>query len=110
MTITENRTDILTIMAAKRADDIQTNLGRPLTHDEWDGLVERLVQGAIQDSPLLREKGAVDIGGLWIQPQVREQSRLPFNIDYNEDLDEWTEERVELSELLGQMPDEGRFA
>ena len=93
-------------MAAKRADDIQTNLGRAMSHDEWEGLVNRLVLSVAAEAD---KPAKVNIGGLWIQPQVREQSRLPFNIDYNEDLSEWTEERVELAELLGSMPDEGRF-
>ena len=92
-------------MATKRADDVQTWLGRPMSHDEWEGLVNRLILStAVEDT----KPAKVNIGGLWIQPQVREQSRLPFNIDYNEDLSEWTDERVELESLIGSMPDEGR--
>ena len=93
-------------MATKRADDVQAWLGRPMSHDEWEGLVNRLILStAVEDT----KPAKVNIGGLWIQPQVREQSRLGFNIAFGQmETDEWTDERVALESLIGSMPDEGR--
>jgi hypothetical protein len=45
----------------------------------------------------------INIGGLWIQPGVRYQSRLGFNIDFDE-VDEWTEEQVEIAEIMSTPP------
>ena len=91
--------------AAKRADDMQANLGRPMTHEEWEGTVNRLVLSTVVE---VTAKAKVNFNNIWIQPQVREQSRLPFNVDFNEDLSEWTQDLIELESLIGSLPEAGR--
>ena len=92
-------------LAAKRADDMQAYLGRPMTHEEWEGTVNRLVLSTVVEATA---KTKISFNNIWIQPQVREQSRLPFNVDYNEDLSEWTQELIELESLIGSLPNVGR--
>jgi len=91
--------------AAKRADDIQSNLVRPMTHEEWEGIVNRLVLSTVAEPT---RKAKVNFNNIWIQPQVREQSRLAFNVDFNEDLSEWTQELIELESLISSLPNAGR--
>ena len=91
--------------AAKRADDMQAYLGRPMTHEEWEGIVNRLVLSTVVEPT---GKAKINFNNIWIQPQVREQSRTPFNIDYNEDLSEWTQELIELESLISSLPNTGR--
>ena len=92
-------------LAARRADNMQANLGRPMTHEEWEGTVNRLVLSTVVE-PVGKAK--VSFNNIWIQPQVREQSRLAFNVDYNEDLSEWTQELIELESLISSLPNTGR--
>lgn len=90
-------------LAARRADEIQRYNRLPLSHDEWEALVVRLVDNAEAEAKAKAERKTVNIGGLWIQPQVAQQSRLGFNIDLSE-VDEWTDERVELLEMISELP------
>ena len=89
----------LTMLAIRRADAIEKWRGKRFTPAQHEALVNRLVATAHPEPKAAR----VNIGGLWIQPGVRQQSRLPFNIALDED-DEWTEERVEIDKMMGRLP------
>ena len=56
-----------------------------------------------QNSPA-KQPTRILIGGLWIQPEVKQQSRLGFNLDLDY-MDEWTQERVEIEAMMGDLPD-----
>ena len=89
----------LTMLAVRRADAIEKWRGKRFTPAQHSALVDRLIAKANPAPKAAR----VNIGGLWIQPGVRQQSRLPFNIDLDEG-DEWTEERVEIDKMMGRLP------
>ena len=56
-----------------------------------------------QNSPA-KQPTRILIGGLWIQPEVKQQSRLGFNLDLDY-MDEWTQERIEIEAMMGDLPD-----
>lgn len=87
------------ILAIRRADAVEKWRGKRFTPQEHSALVDRLVASATPEPKAAK----VNIGGLWIQPYVGSQSRLPFNIDLSED-DEWTEDRVEIDKMMGSLP------
>ena len=60
--------------------------------------IENSIKAEAAETPV-----KVDIGGLWIQPQVKFQSRLGFNVEWDED-SEWNEERVEIAEMISELP------
>lgn len=89
----------VTMMAIRRADAVEKWRGKRFTPAEHDALVDRLVASATSEPKAAK----VNIGGLWLQPWVASQSRLPFNVDLSED-DEWTEDRVEIDKMMGRLP------
>ena len=54
-----------------------------------------------QNSPA-KQPTRIMIGGLWIQPEVKQQSRLGYNLDLD-DMDEWTQERIEIEAMMGEI-------
>ncbi len=92
----------LTMLAVRRADAIEAWRGKRFTPAQHSSLVDRLIASA-QPKP---KAARVNIGGLWIQPDVRQQSRLPFNIDLEDEADEWTEEREEIAKMMSHLPRE----
>ncbi len=89
----------VTMLAIRRADAVEKWRGKRFTPQEHSALVDRLVTSATPEPKAAK----VNIGGLWLQPWVASQSRLPFNIDLTED-DEWTEDRIEIDEMMGRLP------
>jgi len=90
----------LTMLALRRADAIEKWRGKRFTPAQHSALVDRLIAKATPAPKAAR----VNIGGLWIQPSVRQQSRLPFNIDLDDEADEWTEEREEIAKMMEHLP------
>ena len=89
----------VTMLAIQRADVIEKWRGKRFTPGQHEALVNRLLASA-KPQP---KAAKVNIGGLWIQPMVAQQSRLPFNVDLSED-EEWTDDMVEIDKIMGRLP------
>ena len=89
-------------LATRRIDDHLRFTGKAVSEPEYWDLILDQIENTIKAENAV-EPTKVDISGMWIQPQVRFQSRLGFNVHWDED-SEWTEERTELAELISELP------
>ena len=92
-------------LATKRVKDHAEYTGKTLTEEEEENMIctEVTMAEHNQKSPA-KQPTRIMIGGLWIQPQVKQQSRLGYNLDLD-DMDEWTQERIEIEAMMGELPD-----
>ena len=92
-------------MAVKRVNEHAKFTGKTLSQKEHQEMILTEVAMAThtQNNPP-KQPTRVMIGGLWIQPQVKQQSRLGYNLDLD-DIDEWTQERVDLENMMNEIPD-----
>lgn len=94
-----NEMNTVTMLAIRRADAVEKYRGKRFTPAEHSALVDRLIASAAPQPKAAK----VNIGGLWLQPMVAQQSRLPFNVDLTED-DEWTDDMVEIDKMMSRLP------
>lgn len=92
-------------MAVKRVNDHAKFTGKTLSQKEQQEMIctEVAIATHAQNSPP-KQPTRIMIGGLWIQPQVKQQSRLGYNLDLD-DIDEWTQERINLENIMSEIPD-----
>ena len=90
-------------LAMKRVKDYAEYTGKTLTKEEEETMIctEVTMAEHNQKSPA-KQPTRIMIGGLWIQPQVKQQSRLGYNLDLD-DMDEWTQERIEIEAMMGEI-------
>jgi len=95
----------LKAMSVKRVKDHAEYTGKTLTKEEEETMICTEVTMAThnQNSPA-KQPTRILIGGLWIQPQVKQQSRLGYNLELS-DIEEWTQERIEIEAMMGELPD-----
>ena len=92
-------------MSVKRINEYIKYTGKTPTQKEYQEMIctEVTMAEHNQKSPA-KQPTRIMIGGLWIQPQVKQQSRLGYNLDLD-DMDEWTQERIEIEAMMGELPD-----
>jgi len=95
----------LKAMSVKRVNEHIKYTGKTPTQKEHQEMIctEVTMATHAQNSPA-KQPTRIMIGGLWIQPQVKQQSRLGYNLDLD-DMDEWTQERIEIEAMMGEIPD-----
>ena len=95
----------LKAMSVKRVNEHIKYTGKTPTHKEYQEMIctEVTMATHTQNSPA-KQPTRILIGGLWIQPEVKQQSRLGFNLDLDY-MDEWTQERIEIEAMMGELPD-----
>ena len=92
-------------MSVKRVKEHIKYTGKTPTQKEYQEMIctEVTMAEHNQKSPA-KQPTRIMIGGLWIQPQVKQQSRLGYNLDLD-DMDEWTQDRIEIEAMMGELPD-----
>ncbi len=93
----------LKAMSVKRVNEHIKYTGKTPTHKEYQEMIctEVTMATHAQNSPA-KQTTRIMIGWLWIQPQVKQQSRLGYNLDLD-DMDEWTQERIEIEAMMGEI-------